>query len=584
MRKFLPFLGWLSHYKKSDFPKDVVAGLTVGIILVPQGMAYAMIAGLPPVYGLYTALVPVLIYAFLGTSRQVGMGPVAMDSLLVAAGLGALSITGVENYIAMALFLGLSVGVIQLLFGLFRMGFLVNFLSKPVISGFTSGAAIIIIFSQLGHLLGTNIEKSKHFHQLVFNSLTMLGSINPYDLAIGLTGILLIAALKKWDDRIPAILLVVILGSLGVYFMGLQDFGVKIVGTVPSGLPSFGLPEISVQNITDIWPIALTLALVGYLETYSIGKAIEEKKGTDHINANQELVALGTSNIVGSFFQSYISTASFSRSAINNEAGARTNLAGVISVLLVVLTLLFLTPYFYYLPNAALASIIMVSVFGLIDIPYPKSLWKYRKDEFVLFFVTFLATLFIGIKEGILIGVLFSLLLMVYRTSNPHIAVLGNIKNSNYYKNVKRFGEAVVLRDDLLVVRFDSQIYFGNSDFFKKELMKHVRSKGADLKAVILNAEPINYIDSTGAVTLRRVIDEVHGLGVQFYLTGAIGPTRDIIYSSGLIDVLKKENLFAEINEAVAYFDNPDAISEVQHHVAHQNQVGVTKVTEQKKN
>jgi SulP family sulfate permease len=584
MQKFLPFLGWLPHYKKSDFPKDVVAGLTVGIILVPQGMAYAMIAGLPPVYGLYTALVPVLIYAFLGTSRQVGMGPVAMDSLLVAAGLGALSVTGVENYIAMALVLGLSVGVIQLLFGLFRMGFLVNFLSKPVISGFTSGAAIIIIFSQLGHLLGTNIEKSNYFHQLVINSLTMMGLINPYDLAIGLTGILLIVALKIWDDRIPAILLVVILGSLGVYFLDLQDLGVKIVGTVPSGLPSFILPEISVQNIGDIWPIALTLALVGYLETISIGKAIEEKKGADHINANQELVALGTANILGSFFQSYISTASFSRSAINNEAGARTNLAGVISVLLVILTLLFLTPYFYYLPNAALASIIMVSVFGLIDIPYPKSLWMYRKDEFVLLMVTFLATLFIGIKEGILIGVLFSLLLMVYRTSNPHIAVLGNIKNSNYYKNVKRFGDDVVLREDLLIVRFDSQIYFGNSDFFKKELMKHVRSKGAHLKAVILNAEPINYIDSTGAVALRRVIEEIHGLGVQFYLTGAIGPTRDIIYSSGLIDVLKKECLFAEINEAVAYFENPDAISEVQHHVAHQNQAGVTKVTEQKKN
>jgi SulP family sulfate permease len=341
---------------------------------------------------------------------------------------------------------------------------------------------------------------------------------------------------------------------------------------------------MSVQHINDIWPIALTLALVGYLETISIGKAIEEKNGTDHINANQELVALGTANIVGSFFQSYISTASFSRSAINNEAGARTNLAGVISVLLVVLTLLFLTPYFYYLPNAALASIIMVSVFGLIDIAYPKSLWMYRKDEFVLLMVTFLATLFIGIKEGILIGVLFSLLLMVYRTSNPHIAVLGNIKNSNYYKNVKRFGDNVVLRDDILVVRFDSQIYFGNSDFFKKELMKHVRSKGADLKVVILNAEPINYIDSTGAVALRRVIDEIHGLGVQFYLTGAIGPTRDIIYSSGLIDILKKENLFAEINEAVAYFENPDAITDVQHDVAHQNLVGVTKVTEQKKN
>lgn len=584
MRKFFPFLEWLPNYKKSDFPKDVVAGFTVGVILVPQGMAYAMIAGLPPVYGLYTALLPILIYSFLGTSRQVGMGPVAMDSLLVAAGLGALSITGVENYIAMALFLGLTVGVIQLVLGLLRMGFLVNFLSKPVINGFTSGAAIIIIFSQFGHLLGATIEKSNQFHQLVINSFTMLESTNPYDLAIGILGILLIVLFKKWDDRIPGILLVVILGSLGVYFFDLQEHGVNVVGTVPSGLPNFVLPDIGLQNFMDIWPIALTLALVGYLETISIGKAIEEKNGTDHIDANQELVALGAANMAGSFFQSYISTASFSRSAINDETGARTNLAAIISVLLVVLTLLFLTPFFYYLPNAALASIIMVSVFGLIDISYPKSLWKYRKDEFVVLTVTFLATLFVGIKEGILIGVLFSLLLMVYRTSNPHVAVLGNIKNSSYYKNVNRFGDAVTLRDDLLIVRFDSQIYFGNADYFKKQLMKHVRNKGTGLKAVILNAEPINYIDSTGAVALRRVIDEIHDLGLQFYLTGAIGPTRDILYSSGLIDVLKTEYLFAEINDAVSYYENPDAVSDLQLKVAHQNQMGVTKVTEPKKN
>ena len=579
MRKYLPLLGWLPNYKKSDFPKDLVAGLTVGIIMVPQGMAYAMIAGLPPVYGLYAALLPVLIYAVLGTSRQVAMGPVAMDSLLVAAGLGALSITGVENYVAMALVLGFTVGAIQLVLGLFRMGFLVNFLSKPVISGFTSGAAIIIIFSQLKHLLGADIEKSNQFHQLVINVFQQLGASNPYDLAIGLSGIGIMLLFKKLDDRIPSILIVVVLGILSVYFFGLQGFGVEIVGAVPMGMPRFQVPDINLENALGIWPIALTLALVGYLETISIGKAMEERNGSDHIDSNQELIALGTSNIVGSFFQSYISTASFSRSAINQEAGARTNLSAIISVLLVVLTLLFLTPLFYYLPNAVLASIIMVSVFGLINISYPKSLWKYRKDEFIVLLVTFLATLFIGIKEGMLIGVLASLLLMVYRTSKPHFAILGNIKNSTYYKNAQRFDQEVILRDDLLIVRFDAQLYFGNSDYFKNQLMQYINAKGPALKGVILNAEAINYIDSTGARTLERVIANVQQKGLQFLMAGAIGPTRDIMYSSGIIESLKKEHLFVKTEEAVAYFDNPNSVSELQDRVAHQYQLQAGKAT-----
>ena len=580
MQRILPFLGWLPNYKKTDFPKDVVAGLTVGIVLIPQAMAYAMIAGLPPVYGLYASLFPVLTYAFLGTSRQVGMGPVAMDSLLVAAGLGALAISGLENYIAMAIVLGFLVGVVQLVLGLFRMGFLVNFLSKPVISGFTSGAALIIIFSQLKHLLGADIDKSSQFHQLVINAFQKLGDTNGYDLTIGLIGILIIVLLKKWDKRIPAILLVVLLGTLAVYFLDLEQYGVQIVGTVPKGLPSFQVPNITSKNVLDIWPIALTLALVGYLETISIGKAIEEKNNTDYIDSNQELIALGGSNIVGAFFQSYISTASFSRSAINNDSGARTNLAGIISVLLVVLTLLFLTPLFYYLPNAALASIIMVSVLGLIDIGYPKRLWIHRKDELVVLLITFLATLFIGITEGILVGVLLSLLLMVFRTSKPHFAVLGNIRNSDYYKNIRRFKNEAVLRDDLLIVRFDAQLYFGNSNYFKKQLMKYVAQKGSALKAVILNAEAINYIDATGANTLIKVIDELHRRGLQFYIAGAIGPTRDIIYRSGIIDVLKTECLFVRIKEAVDQFDDPECMNDLQHKVAHQYGTRVTDVTD----
>jgi len=571
MQRFIPFLDWVSKYKKGFLLKDLIAGLTVGVILIPQGMAYAMVAGLPPVYGLYASVFPVLVYLFLGTSRQLAVGPVAMDSLLVAAGLGTLAITGVENYIAMAIFLAFLVGAIQLLLGLFRMGFLVNFLSRPVISGFTSGVALIIIFSQLRHLLGSDIEKSIKFHQLVMNALDKFTETNLFDFTIGVIGILIIVLLRKWNKKIPSILIVVVFGILAVYFLDLQQYGVKIVGEIPYGLPDFQLPNFNFQNAMDLWPIALTLALVGYLEAISIGKAMEEKNKEETIDANQELVALGTSNMVGSFFQAYPVTASFSRSAISNDVGGKTNLYALFTVFMVVLTLLFLTPLFYHLPNAVLASIIMVSVFGLIDFEYPKTLWKYRKDEFVVLILTFLITLFVGIKEGVLIGVLFSLLLMVYRTSKPHFAILGKIKGSDYYKNVERFGDEIEKRDDLLILRFDSQLYFGNKSYFKTHLMKEVNAKDDTLKGVILNAEAINYIDSTAANMLISVIDELRNRNLQFYIAGAIGPTRDIIFSSGIIDALSKEFLFVKTKEAVAYFDDSGNIPDFREKIAHQS-------------
>ncbi len=571
MQRFLPFLAWLPNYKKNYILKDIIAGLTVGIVLVPQGMAYAMIAGLPPVYGLYASLFPMLMYAIMGTSRQLTVGPVALDSILVAAGLGTLAITGIENYIAMAILLAFMVGVIQILLGFFRMGFLVNFLSTPVISGFTSAAALIIIFSQLKHLLGVSIEKSNQFHELIINAVQKLPETNMYDFAIGALGIAIILFLKKVNKRIPSILLVVVLGVLAVYFFKLDTYGVKIVGTIPQGFPSFQLPDLTWKNISNIFPIALTLALMGYLEAISISKAMEEKNKEDTIDANKELVALGTSNMVGSLFQSYPVTGSFSRSAVNYEVGAKTQLSSLFVLLLVVVTLLFLTPLFYFLPKAIFASIIMVSVLGLIDFSYPKSLWKHRKDECVVLIFTFLATLFLGIKEGIFIGVLFSLLLMVYRTSKPHIAILGNIKGSDYYKNVERFGEDLIIREDLLILRFDAQLYFGNSGYFKTELYKQIDAKGKALKGVILNAEAINYIDSTGAKTLMKVMEEVHARDIKFFIAGAIGPIRDIIFRSNIIEELQKECLFVSTKEAVACFDNPNATSALQEKVAFQN-------------
>lgn len=571
MNRYVPLLQWIGTYKKSYFTKDLVAGLTVGIVLVPQSMAYAMIAGLPPVYGLYAAFLPVLAYVFLGTSRQVGIGPVAMDSLLVAAGLGALAITGPGQYIAMVAVLALLVGAIQLVLGLLRMGFLVNFLSKPVISGFTSAAAIIIIFSQLKHLLGTSAPTSSVFHTLVLDTWKYAGEMNRYTVLIGVLGILCIWVLKKWSPRIPGILMVTVGAILAAYFMDFARYNVSLVGTVPSGLPGFTMPDLHWEIVEQLWPIALALALVGYLEAISIGKALEVKSGEETIDANQELLALGSSNIIGSFFQAYPVTASFSRSAINHQAGAKTNLAGLFSVILVVLTLLFLTPIFQYLPNAILASIIMVSVFSLIDIGYAKQLWQNNREEFAVLFISFLATLFLGIKEGIFIGMLASLLLMVYRTSKPHFAVLGNIKNSDYYKNIKRFSDEIEDRDDLLIVRFDAQLYFGNANFFRSQLLNYIKQKGKPLRGVILNAEAINYIDATAADVLAKTIQEIHMLGLQFYIAGAIGPTRDIIFSSGIIQELHKEYLFVKTKEAVAFFDDPKAVSEVGARVAYEN-------------
>ena len=571
MKNIFPFLDWISSYKKTDFVKDLLAGITVGIVLVPQGMAYAMIAGLPPVHGLYASLFPVLVYALLGTSRKIAVGPVAMDSLLVAVGLGTLAITGVENYIKMVVVLALMVGVIQFLLGVLRMGFLVNFLSKPVISGFTSAAAIIIIFSQMKHLLGISVVGSNRIYKTVFNIFYKLGEINYVDFSIGLVGIALLLGFKKWAKNIPGILIIVVLGIVAVYFFQLDTYGIKLVGNVPSGLPSFIMPTLNIEDVKQLAPIAIALALVGYLEAISIGKAIEDKTGEDTIKANQELIALGSSNIVGSFFQGYPVTASFSRSAISFDAGTKTNLSAVFSVILVVLTLLFLTPLFKFLPNAILASIIMVSVVKLIDINYFKYLWSNRKDEFFVMLMTFLITLFIGITQGILIGVLCSLLLMVYRTSKPHFVEIGNIGNSDYYKNVIRFADEVVVRNDLLIVRFDSQLYFGNSAYFKKQLLKHIKAKGPALKGIILNAESINYIDATAADMLTKLIHDIRERELQFYIAGAIGPTRDIIFSTGIIKELQREFLFVKTKEAVDFFDDPNEISLLAAKVAYEN-------------
>ncbi len=571
LRRALPILQWLPNYKKSYLSGDIAAGITVGVMLIPQGMAYAMIAGLPPVFGLYAALIPQVVYALMGTSRQLAVGPVAMDSLLVASGLGALSLSGIDEYISMAIFLAFFMGSIQLLLGLFRMGFLVNFLSRPVISGFTSAAAIIIGLSQMKHLLGTDIPRSNQIHVLLKNTFLSLGEAHPVTLGIGLGAILLMILSKRLNPKIPAALLVVVLGILGIYFLSPQIQGVQIVGNVPDGLPGFQWPELSLERMSELFPIAMALALIAFMEAISVAKAVEEKHRDYELDANQELIALGASNMVGSLFQSYPTTGGLSRTAVNDQAGARTGMAAIISALLVGLTLLFLTSLFYYLPQAVLAAIIMVAVIGLIDLKYPRELIRDRKDEFALLLITFVITLTIGIKEGILLGVLISLLLLVYRTSKPHIAILGRIRGTQYFKNIQRFSEDTEISGEILVLRFDGQLYFGNQEYFKKELYRHMAEKGPGLHYVILNAEAINYADSSAVQLLKRLIPEMKKKGITLMLAGAIGPLRDILYSSGLIHEIGKENLFVNTAEAYEHCTASPTKSDIQDKLATQS-------------
>ena len=533
----------------------MLAGITVAVLLIPQGMAYALIAGLPPIYGLYAALTPQIVYAVLGTSRQLAVGPVAMDSLLVAAGLGALSLVSPSQYIQLAIALALIMGGIQFLLGLFRMGFIVSFLSKPVISGFTSAAAIIIGLSQLKHLLGVPLAQSNKLHVFIRSILESETVVHLPTLLIGVASIILITTIKRWNSKIPSALIAVIIGILWVYFGQQDKAGVAVVGNIPSGMPSFTLPNLDWETVQTLLPIALTIALVAYMEAISVAKAVQEKHKNYEVNPNQELIALGASNIIGSLFQSYPTTGGFSRTAVNDQAGAKTGVAALTSALVVAVILAFFTHWFYFLPKAVLGAIIIVAVVNLLDFNYAARLYKSRKDEFLVLLLTFLLTLFVGITQGILFGILFSLLLLVYRTSKPHHAFLGRIGTTNYFKNIERFPNEVVIREDLIILRFDAQLFFGNIQYFKKLVFDAVGKNKGKVKGFVINARAINYIDSTATEQLIDVVKKLQQNGIRVMVVGAIGPARDLIIKSKLIKVIKKENLFITSGDATDSFD-----------------------------
>ena len=557
IKKLIPILEWLPNYSASLFKGDLIAGITVGIVLIPQGIAYALIAGLPPIYGLYCALVPQAMYAIFGSSRQVAVGPVAMDSLIVATGVSTLALAGSESYISIAILLALMVGAIQFIMGIFSLGFIVNFLSKPVITGFTSAVALIIGLNQFRNLFGVEIVQSDQIQIILEDIWMQINNFNPHTTSIGLFSALLIIIFRKINKKIPNALIVVVLGILIMKYFGNSFTEVAIVKEIPSGLPKFGFPEFDVPLLRELLPIALTLVMVGYLEIISIGKSLEAKQDVYRIRPNQELIALGLSNMVGSLFKEYPSTSSFSRSAINQESGAKTGMAALISVVMVVITLLFLTPLFYHLPQTVLAAIIIVAVFGLINFKEAIFLWKANQLDFCLMLATFLATLLLGIEQGIIIGVSLSLIILIFRTSRPYVAELGKVPNANFYRNKERFAE-VIIAEDILVFRFDAQLFYANSNYFRDKLDDMMAKKGSALKLIVLDAESINRVDSTGVEMLKERIRYCQKKGIFFYFAGVKGPVRDDLFRSGILEIIDLNHFFMRANQAVKFYKTGD--------------------------
>lgn len=570
MRRCFPFLEWIKNYDSDLFKGDLSAGITVAVMLIPQGMAYAMIAGLPPVYGLYAAIFPQMVYAFMGSSRHLAVGPVAMDSLLVATALNTIAVVDANHYISLAIFLALFMGLIQVFLGFLKFGFLVNFLSQPVISGFTSAAAVVIGMTQLKHVIGIDLP-SHHLIQKIFHSLWQSNEeIHLFTLLITLGSIALIFAIKYLSHRIPAALIVVVASTLLTAQLSWNEKGLNIVGPIPEGLPSIQLQSISLEEVYQLLPMALTLALIAFLEAISVAKAIEIKEKKETINPNQELIALGTANILGSLFQSYPTTGGFSRTAVNHQSGAKTGIASLISATLVALTLMFFTDWFYHLPKAVLGAIILTAVINLIDLKYPYKLWKTHREEFFVLLFTFAVTLVMGIKEGILLGTLVALSLMIYRSSQPHIAVLGRIKGTSRFRNVLRFSEEIETFPGVLIIRFDGQLFFGNHTYFKKQIAKRLEEEKNKIQFLVIDAGPIHYIDASAYNTLENWVQDLQQKNIKVLWVKAIGPIRDIFYRDGLVKIVDKRNFFSNLDTAIKHIQGEE-IPKIEKRISNQN-------------
>ncbi|WP_432471843.1 SulP family inorganic anion transporter [Amphritea sp. HPY] len=561
---YLPLSQWLKHYHRDSFASDLVAGIVVGIMLIPQGMAYAFLAGLPPEFGLYAAIIPLFLYSLLGSSRSLAVGPVAIASLMVGSTIADTAAKGLGDPINIAINLSLLVGVILILLRALQLGSIVNFMSHSVISGFTSAAALLIAISQIKHLFGLDIPNGGF---IADPFIYLFNNLQQTNIATLLLGLLSIAVLWFVKDKLCCMLersplpdwlvkpicragpmFAMVIGILVVASMQLdQNHSVAIVGTIPQGLPTISDISIDLQLWQQLITPAALIALIGFLESVSVATTLASKR-RERIDPNKELVALGVANIGSAFSGTFPVAGGFGRSMVNFSAGAQTTIASMISALIVAVTVAFFTPLFYYLPKAALGAVIIMAVIPLIDLKAFTNSWRFNKADGLTLLSTFCLVLILGVELGILSGIAISFLLLLYRSSQPHIAVVGRVGDSEHFRNIDRHD--VTTDKQLLSIRVDESLYFANTRFVEDFIRRQCGHR-QEIEHVVLICNAVNFIDASALETLENLSVHLASEGITLHLSEVKGPVMDQLKNTDFLQHIRPGKVFFTTDEAV---------------------------------
>ncbi|HIF48233.1 SulP family inorganic anion transporter [Candidatus Thioglobus sp.] len=559
--RFLPFLAWIGEIRDSNVLKaDMVAGLTVALVLVPQSMAYAQLAGLPPQHGLYASFLPVMIAALMGSSRQLGTGPVAVVSLLTAAAVPTILPEGasMEEYVIYASLLAFLVGIFQFALGALKLGFVINFLSHPVVVGFTNAAAIIIGTSQLNKIFGVVKGDGEHTYEQVWGTVANAASnTHMVTLMIALLAFAIMIAVKKYAPKLPGVLLAVAVTTIIAWLIDFGGsvetggYGGAIVGFIPEGLPPLVIPGFDFSVINQMIVTAITIGLIGFMEAISIAKAMAAKT-KQRLDADQELMGQGLSNVVSSFFQGYAVSGSFSRSAVNISAGAVTGFSSVVTAVIVGITLLFLTPLLWHLPQATLAAVIIMAVINLIKFAPILHAWKVEKHDAIVAVTAFTLTLLFAphLENGIVIGVILSLALFLYRTMEPRFTELSAHSGSTMLVNALE--NKLESCEVVSIVKFSGSLYFGNAGYFEDKILKLIADKKQCLRYVIVDMAGINQIDASGEDVLAGLLDRCSGAGVEILFARTEGIEK-VLERSGFMKKYGKDRFYDRRTDALRF-------------------------------
>lgn len=569
LSEYLPVLSWGRTYTRRILANDLMAALIVTIMLIPQSLAYALLAGLPPEAGLYASIVPIILYSLFASSRTLAVGPVAVISLMSAATLGQIAEQGSLGYAAAALSLAALSGVILMIMGLLRLGFFANFLSHPVIAGFIAASGILIAASQMKHIFGVKADGHTLF-EITTSFARHVPETNPLTLMIGTTATAFLFWVRKsLQSHLVALKInqaladilakagpvgAVIASTLAVWGFDLAGQGVAIVGTVPRGLPPFTMPDFSLELLRSLFLPALLISIIGFVESISVAQTLAAKK-RQHINPDQELIGLGAANIGAAFSGGFPVTGGFSRSVVNFDAGAQTPAAGVFTAIGLAIAALALTPLIYYLPKATLAATIIVAVLSLVDMSVLKRSWKYSKADFIAIAATIVLTLTMGVEIGVSTGVGLSIVLFLYATSHPHIAEVGQVKGTEHFRNIKR--HKVMTEPSFITLRIDESLYFANARFLEDAVYARV-AHDHRIKHVILQCSAINRIDFSALETLEAINIRLRDMNIRLHLSEVKGPVMDRLEGTHFIKTMTGR-IFLSQYDAFKALSNADS-------------------------